>query len=547
MVQWLYTDAHMKVPRQKYAELKEIYAGENPDGKAPTPAQIRKDVRDEQKIYHIELLNDAILQQDYGRLLSGAEDAALLADSDFCTAFLNYVLFPLMQEYRRRQLWKEYPLEECAPSTHDLAEFRERTEEIYRLQEQEKELALTPNAKLYFLIFNEPINVVPDAGCGAWLPSEVIDAILKFYRDMGKTDISEQEKIDLSCNISNLAASDAVCGAEADFPITAVLLIARYKRQLLNPMERLRAFSEDHYNESPYFGKSIAPSQQRLRYLKLLCTLCTQLEISEEDTAHNLNDFICFFGWQKMSDEEVWLWRALARQYGYENIPAVGLSLRLYEYGMECLPASYFDLSCRMIRPLQQDAFLRLCRKNETHLQSAYQAAAQNIRLFATQYVSLWAKEWFYQVERYEDLGKEVEKDEYFSKIFGEIDLSKCRLYIDMAVPCEKPRLIQQIGDEWSLPLHSKLPPRQATFAKKIVRQRYGKTDADRQELHLRFAELLTREYIRNQALKILFKDTDTVFETHTSAFFKSENPPGWFSYKKELAITPSEKDDCVR
>ena len=547
LFQWLYTDAHMKVPRRNYAELKELYARENLDNKTPTPAQIRKKIRDEQIAYHTELLSDAVLHQDYSRLLSGAEDAALLVDSDFRSAFLDHVLLPLIRQYKYWQSWKEYPLEECDPSAHNIAEFCERMGEIHRLQERAKELALKPNAKMYSLIFNEPINVVPDADCSAHLSSKAIDAILKFYQDMGKTDISERDKINLSSNISTLSVSSAACSTDARFPIIAMLLIARYKRRLLNPMARVRAFGEENDYNRPYFGKSIAPSQQRLRYLKLLCTLCTQLEISEEDTAHNLNDFICFFGWQKMSDKELWLWRSLALQYGYENIPAVGLSLRLYEYGMECLPASYFDLSCRMIRPLQQDAFLRLCRKNETHLQSAYQAAAQNIRLFATQYVSLLAKEWFYQVERYEDLGKEVEKDGYFSKIFGEIDLSKCRLYIDMAVPCEKPRLIQQIGDEWSLPLHSKLPPRQAIFAKKIVRQRYGKTDADRQELHLRFAELLTRKYIRNQALKILFKDTDTVFETHTSAFFKSENPPGWFSYKKELAITPSEKDDCVR
>lgn len=312
LVQWLYTDAHMKVPRQKYAELKEIYAGGDPDGKAPTPAQIRKDVRDEQKIYHIELLNDAILQQDYDRLLSGAEDAALLADSDFCTAFLNYVLFPLMQEYKRRQLWKAYPLEECDPGTHDLAEFRERTEDICRLRERKKELALPRDTGPYPLVFNEPIREAPDAGCSVRLPSEVVDAILEFYRDMGKTDISEQDKIDLSRNISSLSASDAVCGAEADLPITAVLLIARYKRQLLNPMERLRAFSEDHYNESPYFGKSVAPSQQRLRYLKLLYTLCAQLKLSEVDTARSLNDLICFFKWEK----------CLTRKLGCgENLP----------------------------------------------------------------------------------------------------------------------------------------------------------------------------------------------------------------------------------
>lgn len=301
----------------------------------------------------------------------------------------------------------------------------------------------------------------------AQLPSEVVDAILEFYRDMGKTDISEQDKIDLSRNISNLSVSDAVCGAEADLPITAVLLIIRYKRQLLNPMERVRAFSEDHYNESPYFGKSIAPSQQRLRYLKLLYTLCAQLKLSEEDTARSLNDLICFFKWEKMSDEEARLWQTLTRQYGYENIPEVGLSLRLYEYGMECLPASWFGLSCRLIRPFREDVFSRLCRRNEACLRSACQAAAQDIRLFATQYVRLWSKGWFYQVDRYNDLRQEAEREGQFSKIYGKIDLSRFRLYIDVAVPCKKPHPMQQIGDAWSLPLHSKLPPRQAISAKK--------------------------------------------------------------------------------
>ena len=415
LAQWLYTDAHMKVPRRNYAELKELYARENPDNKTPTPAQIRKKIRDEQIAYHTELLSDAVLHQDYGRLLSGAEDAALLADSDFRSAFLDHVLLPLIRQYKYWQSWKEYPLEECDPSAHNIAEFCERMGEIHRLQERAKELALKPNAKMYSLIFNEPINVVPDADCSAHLSSKAIDAILKFYQDMGKTDISERDKINLSSNISTLSVSSAACSTDARFPIMAMLLIARYKRQLLNPKARVRAFGDENDYNSPYFGKSIAPSQQRLRYLKLLCTLCTQLEISEEDTAHNLNDFICFFGWQKMSDEEVWLWRSLALQYGYENIPAVGVSLRMYEYGMDCLPASYFDLSCRLIRPLKQEAFLELCRKNEAQLRSAYQMTANAIRLFATQYISLWSKAWFYRVERYNTLKEEKEKTGDFS------------------------------------------------------------------------------------------------------------------------------------
>lgn len=100
---------------------------------------------------------------------------------------------------------------------------------------------------------------------------------------MGKSGISEKDKIYLSRNISGLSAS-----GDAKFPIIAVLLIARYKRQLLNPMARVRAFGEENDYKSPYFGKSIAPSQQRLQYLNLLRTLCTQLEISEENTAHKI-------------------------------------------------------------------------------------------------------------------------------------------------------------------------------------------------------------------------------------------------------------------
>ena len=61
------------------------------------------------------------------------------------------------------------------------------------------------------------------------------------------------------------------------------------------------------------------------------------------------------------------------------------------------------------------------------------------------------------------------------------------------------------------------------------------------------FAEFLTREYIRNQALKDLFKNADTICGSHTSAFFKLKKSPGWFSYKKEPTDTTSKKDDCVR
>ena len=533
LAQWLYTDAHTKVPRRNYAELKELYARENPDNKTPTPAQIRKKIRDEQIAYHTELLSDAVLHQDYGRLLSGAEDAALLADSDFRSAFLDHVLLPLIRQYKYWQSWKEYPLEECDPSAHNIAEFCERMGEIHRLQERAKELALKPNAKMYSLIFNEPINVVPDADCSAHLSSKAIDAILKFYQDMGKTDISERDKINLSSNISTLSVSSAACSTDARFPIMAMLLIARYKRQLLNPKARVRAFGDENDYNSPYFGKSIAPSQQRLRYLKLLCTLCTQLEIREEDTAHNLNDFICFFGWQKMSDEEVWLWRSLALQYGYENIPAVGVSLRMYEYGMDCLPASYFDLSCRLIRPLKQEAFLELCRKNEAQLRSAYQMTANAIRLFATQYISLWSKAWFYRVERYNTLKEEKEKTGDFSQIYKAIDLSRFRLFVDAAIPYKKTRSVQQPGDEWSSPIHGRVLSPPEIPAKRIVRQMYGRTDEERQELRLLFAELLTREYIRNQALKDLFKKADAICGTHTSAFFKLKNLQGGFAIRK--------------
>ena len=87
-----------------------------------------------------------------------------------------------------------------------------------------------------------------------------------------------------------------------------------------------------------------------------------RLALSEKATASNLDAFVCFFGWKKMADEEIQQRRTLTQKYGYENIPAVGISLRMYEYGMECLPASYFDLSCRLIRPLKQESFLELCR-----------------------------------------------------------------------------------------------------------------------------------------------------------------------------------------
>lgn len=116
-----------------------------------------------------------------------------------------------------------------------------------------------------------------------------------------------------------------------------------------------------------------------------------RLALSEKATASNLDAFVCFFGWKKMADEEIQQRRTLTQKYGYENIPAVGISLRMYEYGMECLPASYFDLSCRLIRPLKQESFLELCRKNEAQLRSAYQMTVNAIRLFATQYISLWS------------------------------------------------------------------------------------------------------------------------------------------------------------
>lgn len=345
LFQWLYSDAHMKVPRQNYSDIKALYTQEDPDGKTPTPAQIRKRIRDDQSIYHIELLSDTVLHQDYSRLLGEAGDAAVLADSNYRSAFLIDVLLPLIQQFKYWQSWKEFPLDECDLRFHDITDFRTRMSDIQRLQERERELALNLKTRPYSLPFDYPGITLPDADCSTRLPSDIIDTMLRFYQEMGTSSINEQDKNILSGNISGVQASVAACSADARLPIILVLLIARYKRQLLNPIARMRAFGEERDYKSPYFGKSIAPSQQRLRYLNLLRTLCIQLEISEENTAHNLNDFVCFFGWQKMSDEELRQWRTLTWRYGYENIPAVGVSLRMYEYGMECLPASYFDLS----------------------------------------------------------------------------------------------------------------------------------------------------------------------------------------------------------
>ena len=271
------------------------------------------------------------------------------------------------------------------------------------------------------------------------------------------------------------------------------------------------------------------------------------LALSEKATASNLNAFVCFFGWKKMSDKEIQQWRTLTQKYGYESIPAVGVSLRMYEYGMNCLPASYFDLSCRLIRPLKQEAFLELCRKNEAQLRSAYQMTVNAIRLFATQYISLWSKAWFYRVERNNTLKEEKEKAGDFSQIYKAIDLSKFRLFIDTAIPYKKTRSVQQPGEEWSSPIHGRVLSPPEIPAKRIVRQMYGRTDEERQELRLLFAELLTREYIRNQALKDLFKKADAICGTHTSAFFKLKNLQGGFAIRKNQQTTPSGKDDRVR
>lgn len=71
---------------------------------------------------------------------------------------------------------------------------------------------------------------------------------------------------------------------------------------------------------------------------------------------------------------------------------------------------------------------------------------ANAIRLFATQYISLWSKAWFYRVERYNTLKEEKEKAGDFSQIYKAIDLSKFRLFIDTAVPYKKHVLFSNLG-----------------------------------------------------------------------------------------------------
>lgn len=536
LVQWLYSDAHMKVPQRNYAELKKRYAKEDPKGKEPTPAQIRTRIREEWDIYHEELLSDRILQQEYQRFLGDSKRYIhLIDDSDFRLTFLRQVLLPLAQRYKEWRLWKEYPLDGCDPLAHDIIGFTERMSRLQELQQYEKENALDLNEEPYCIPLRDPTQIVSRAhlsSCGASL-TPFLDAILEFYRGMGRTEISEEDKANLAAYIRGIQTSVTECNAGEKLPVVLILCIARYKRQLFRPATNLKAFWEEQAEYTPYFGGSIAPSQQRLQYLRLLRRLCMRLALSEKATASNLNAFVCFFGWKKMSDEEIQQWRTLTQKYGYENIPAVSVSLRMYEYGVECLPASYFDLSCRLIRPLKQETFLELCRKNEAQLRSVYQMTANAIRLFATQYISLWSKAWFYRVERYNTLKEEKEKTGDFSQIYKAIDLSKFRLFIDTAVPYKKTRSVQQPGDEWSSPIHGRVLSPPEIPAKKIVRQMYGRTDEERQELRLLFAELLTREYIRNQALKDLFKKADAICGTHTSAFFKLKNLQGGFAIRK--------------
>ena len=536
LVQWLYSDAHMKVPRRNYAELKKRYGKEYPKGREPTPAQIRTRIREEWDIYHEELLSDRILQQEYQRFLGESKRYIhLVDDSDFRLTFLRQVLLPLAQRYKEWRLWKEYPLDGCDPLAHDIIGFTERMSRLQELQQCEKENALDLNEKPYCLPLRDPTQIVSRAhssSYGASLPP-FLDVILEFYWGMGRTEISEEDKANLAAYIRGIQTSVTECNAGEKLPIVLILCIARYKRQLFRPATNLKAFWEEQAEYTPYFGGSIAPGQQRLHYLRLLRRLCMRLALSEKATASNLDAFVCFFGWKKMADEEIQQRRTLTQKYGYENIPAVGISLRMYEYGMECLPASYFDLSCRLIRPLKQESFLELCRKNEAQLRSAYQMTVNAIRLFATQYISLWSKAWFYRVERYNTLKEEKEKAGDFSQIYKAIDLSKFRLFIDTAVPYKKTRSVQQPGDEWSSPIHGRVLSSPEIPAKKIVRQMYGRTDEERQELRLLFAELLKREYIRNQALKDLFKKADAICGTHTSAFFKLKNLQGGFAIRK--------------
>ena len=550
LVQWLYSDAHMKVPRRNYAELKKRYAKEDPKGREPTPAQIRTRIREEWDIYHEELLSDRILQQEYQRLLGDSKRYIhLVDDSDFRLTFLRQVLLPLAQRYKEWRLWKEYPLDGCDPLAHDIIGFTERMSRLQELQQCEKENALDLNEAPYCLPLRDPTQIVSRAHLSSYRASlpPFLDVILEFYRGMGRTEISEEDKANLAAYIRGIQTSVTECNAGEKLPIVLILCIARYKRQLFRPATNLKAFWEEQAEYTPYFGGSIAPSQQRLQYLRLLRRLCMWLALSEKATASNLNAFVCFFGWKKMSDKEIQQWRTLTQKYGYESIPAVGVSLRMYEYGMDCLPASYFDLSCRLIRPLKQEAFLELCRKNEAQLRSVYQMTVNAIRLFATQYISLWSKAWFYRVERYNTLKEEKEKAGDFSQIYKAIDLSKFRLFIDTAIPYKKTRSVQQPGEEWSSPIHGRVLSPPEIPAKKIVRQMYGRTDEECQELRLLFAELLTREYIRNQALKDLFKKTDTICGTHTSAFFKLKNLQGGFAIRKNQQTTPSGKDDRVR
>lgn len=550
LVQWLYSDAHMKVPRRNYAELKKRYAKEDPKGREPTPAQIRTRIREEWDIYHEELLSDRILQQEYQRILGESKRYIhLIDDSDFRLTFLRHVLLPIVQRYKEWRLWKEYPLDGCDPLAHDIIGFTERMSRLQELQQCEKENALDLNEEPYCLPLRDPTQIVSRAhlsSCGATL-LPFLDVILDFYRGMGRAEISEEDKANLAAYIRGIQTSVTECNAGEKLPIVLILCIARYKRQLFRPATNLKAFWEEQAEYTPYFGGSIAPSQQRLQYLRLLRRLCMWLALSEKATASNLNAFVCFFGWKKMSDKEIQQWRTLTQKYGYESIPAVGVSLRMYEYGMNCLPASYFDLSCRLIRPLKQEAFLELCRKNEAQLRSAYQMTVNAIRLFATQYISLWSKAWFYRVERYNTLKEEKEKAGDFSQLYKAIDLSKFRLFIDTAIPYKKTRSVQQPGEEWSSPIHGRVLSPPEIPAKRIVRQMYGRTDEERQELRLLFAELLTREYIRNQALKDLFKKADAICGTHTSAFFKLKNLQGGFAIRKNQQTTPSGKDDRVR
>lgn len=145
------------------------------------------------------------------------------------------------------------------------------------------------------------------------------------------------------------------------------------------------------FTKRPLFFPRISKPRQRYIQLMLLTELCKVFCISDEDWYANLREYVCLYGRDILSQNELRFWkRCLAGNY--ELIPQIGFQLCFHEYCMQCIPLYPEHLNYRLLSVLHQGGYCRFYHWNKRKLQTVSKQLCPQYKKEVRKYKVAWQK-----------------------------------------------------------------------------------------------------------------------------------------------------------